>query len=342
MSQEQQSAPQEATQTPPADIGDIFADHMTEEAIGALLDDDKPEGGETPPTAQQPQPDAAPPQQQAQQPAEEQKPEEHEGDGKYRVEMFGREVDLEGDQLVDLVEAGAQLIQNRPQVEKAMTLMQAVQQDSGLQHILRAYSDGGPQAVHALLNQHMGQPQPAPQPGTPEEAVAQFKAQVTQEAMQQILQAIQQQYGPMVEKWNQTSEAYHQERAFAPFKSDPDYEPVNQCMAANVNQKLIEGKITHQEAAQIMQALKADPQLYGQWFPKFKDALTKARAAQAAPQGQPAQAPGRAPDGKFVSRAPKLESQAAAATETQSEIIGQRWKNGDRSGAFAATLMGGL
>lgn len=319
--QEQQQPAQEAPQAPPVDIGDIFADHMTEEAIGAMLGDDKPEGDQKAEAQPKSPQDAAQPQQQAQQPAEAPKPEEQkpEDDGKYVVPLFGKDVELEGDQLVELAEAGAQLIQHREEVEQAMTLKRAVQQDGSLQHILRAYSDGGPQAVHALLNQHLGQAQPAPQPGTPEEAVAQFKAQVMREMLPHVIQAVEQRYKPFVDNVNKFANDYHQERAFGQFKSDPDYEAVNQCMAANVNEKLLAGQITHQEAAQIMQALKSDPQLYGQWFPRFKDALTKSRAAQAAPQGQAAQAPGRAPDGKFVARAPKLEGQAAAQADVNAE-----------------------
>lgn len=336
MSQIQEQLAPETQQTPPIDIGDIFADHMTEEAIGALLDDDKPEGGETPPVAQQPQPDPAQPPQPVQPPVEAPKAEEQapEDDGVYTVPLFGRDVDLDGDQLVELAEAGAQLIQHRPQVEKAMTLLRAVEQDQQLQAILTAYANGQPLPG--------AQPQQAPQPGTPEEAVAQFKQQVMREMLPHLMKQVEERYKPFVENVSKFAIDYHQERAFSQFKADPDYEAVNQCMQTNVNQKLIEGQINHQEAAQIMQALRSDPQLYGQWFPKFKDALTKARQAQAAPQAQPAQVPGRAADGKFVQRAPKLEGQAAGAAETQGEIIGQRWKSGDRSGAFASALMNGL
>lgn len=302
MSQEQS---QEQVQPAAPEVGDIFADHMTEEAIGALLDDDKPDGGETPPAAQQPQPEAPKAEEQPK-PAEEAP--KTEGDGKYIVPLFGKDAELDGDQLVELAEAGAQLIQHRPQVEKAMTLLKAVEGDPQLQAILQAYANGQPLPT--------AQAQPVPQPNSPEEAVALFEQQVIQKAMQ----AIQQQYGPMVEKWNQTTEAYHQERAFAPFKSDPDYEAVNQCMSANVNEKLLAGQINHEQAAQIMGMLKSNPTVYGEWFPKFKDALVKARQEQAR-----AASASRADDGKFVQRAPKLEGQAAAQADVSVEARKENW-----------------
>ena len=310
---QQQPAPAQppVSSTPPTaqQEPDIFADGFSESDISAMFDSDNGgEDGGTPAPAEAPegtQPPAqqegeAPQEQPAEQPAEQPKAEEQAQPDAYELPLFGKNVKLTGDQLIQAAEAGIQLMQQRPQVEKAMQLMQAVQTDPNLQAILQAYSNGQP-LPHVMRGQ---QPmQGMPQPGSQEEAMMLFQQQLMQQLMPQVVQAVEAKYKPFVDEVQTFAQQAKMEKAFAPYRSDPEYNAVNSLMTQNLQAKVNEGAISMQQAAEIDAKLKADPELYGQWFGKFKTALKNAQK-QAAAAPQPVQT---------VPHAPKLESSAAAA-----------------------------
>lgn len=300
----------EATPTEQAQP-DIYADGFTEDMISAMLDADKAEGdepdgealnadapeGEQQP-AEQPQEEAAP----EEAPTEDQQPEEQ--PDTYEIPLFGQNHKLTADQLIQAAETGIQFMQNRPQVEKAMQLFQAVQSDQQLQGLLQAYSEGKPLPQIAGQNA-TGQAQP--QPGTPEEAMSLLQQQVLAQALPsllpQIMKAVEEKYKPFVDDVNNFATEARREKAFAKYQSDPDYSDVSNLMTQNLQAKVAEGAITMQQAAEIDAKLRADPELFGQWFGKFKTALQKSKQAPAA---APAQAV------KTVPHAPKLEGSATA------------------------------
>jgi len=311
---QQQAAPAQpaASETPitTPQEPDIFADGFSESDISAMFDaDNGGEDGGTPAPAEAPdgtQPPAqpegeTPPQEQtADQPAEQPKAEEQAQPDAYELPLFGKNVKLTGDQLIQAAEAGIQLMQQRPQVEKAMQLMQAVQTDPNLQAILQAYSNGQPLPAVMRGQQPM---QGMPQPGSQEEALMAFQQQLMQQIMPQVVQAVEAKYKPFVDEVQTFAQQAKMEKAFAPYRSDPEYNAVNSLMTQNLQAKVNEGAISMQQAAEIDARLKADPELYGQWFGKFKTALKNAQK-QAATAPQPVQT---------VPHAPKLESSAAAA-----------------------------
>ena len=310
---QQQAAPAQppASSTPPPaqQEPDIFADGFSESDISAMFDSDNGgNDGGTPAPAEAPegtQPPAqqegeAPQEQPAEQPAEQPKAEEQAQPDAYELPLFGKNVKLTGDQLIQAAEAGIQLMQQRPQVEKAMQLMQAVQTDPNLQAILQAYSNGQPLPPVMRGQQPM---QGMPQPGSQEEALMAFQQQLMQQIMPQVVQAVEAKYKPFVDEVQNFAQQAKMEKAFAPYRSDPEYNAVNSLMTQNLQAKVNEGAISMQQAAEIDAKLKADPELYGQWFGKFKTALKNAQK-QAAAAPQPVQT---------VPHAPKLESSAAAA-----------------------------
>ena len=142
-----------------------------------------------------------------------------------------------------------------------------------------------------------------PQPGSQEEALMTFQQQLMQQIMPQVVQAVEAKYKPFVDEVQTFAQQAKMEKAFAPYRSDPEYNAVNSLMTQNLQAKVNEGAISMQQAAEIDAKLKADPELYGQWFGKFKTALKNAQK-QAAAAPQPVQT---------VPHAPKLESSAAAA-----------------------------
>ena len=299
------STPPPAQQQEP----DIFADGFSESDISAMFDaDNGGNDGGTPAPAEAPdgtQPPAqqeseAPQEQPAEQPAEQPKVEEQAQPDAYELPLFGKNVKLTGDQLIQAAEAGIQLMQQRPQVEKAMQLMQAVQTDPNLQAILQAYSNGQPLPAVMRGQQPM---QGMPQPGSQEEALMAFQQQLMQQIMPQVVQAVEAKYKPFVDEVQTFAHQTKMEKAFAPYRSDPEYNAVNSLMTQNLQAKVNEGAISIQQAAEIDAKLKSDPELYGQWFGKFKTALKNAQK-QAAAAPQPVQT---------VPHAPKLESSAAAA-----------------------------
>lgn len=309
----QQAAPAQppASSTPPPaqQEPDIFADGFSESDISAMFDSDNGgNDGGTPAPAEAPegtQPPAqqegeAPQEQPAEQPAEQPKAEEQAQPDAYELPLFGKNVKLTGDQLIQAAEAGIQLMQQRPQVEKAMQLMQAVQSDPNLQAILQAYSNGQPLPAVMRGQQPM---QGMPQPGSQEEALMAFQQQLMQQIMPQVVQAVEAKYKPFVDEVQTFAQQAKMEKAFAPYRSDPEYNAVNSLMTQNLQAKVNEGAISMQQAAEIDAKLKADPELYGQWFGKFKTALKNAQK-QAAAAPHPVQT---------VPHAPKLESSAAAA-----------------------------
>ena len=310
---QQQAAPAQppVSSTPPTaqQEPDIFADGFSESDISAMFDADNGgnEGGnpapaEAPEGTQPPaqQEGEAPQEQPAEQPAEQPKAEEQAQPDAYELPLFGKNVKLTGDQLIQAAEAGIQLMQQRPQVEKAMQLMQAVQTDPNLQAILQAYSNGQPLPSVMRGQQPM---QGMPQPGSQEEALMAFQQQLMQQIMPQVVQAVEAKYKPFVDEVQTFAQQAKMEKAFAPYRSDPEYNAVNSLMTQNLQAKVNEGAISMQQAAEIDAKLKADPELYGQWFGKFKTALKNAQK-QAAAAPQPVQT---------VPHAPKLESTAAAA-----------------------------
>lgn len=301
--------PVSSTPSPAQQEPDIFADGFSESDISAMFDSDNGgNDGGTPAPAEAPEgtqpPDQqegeAPQEQPAEQPAEQPKAEEQAQPDAYELPLFGKSVKLTGDQLIQAAEAGIQLMQQRPQVEKAMQLMQAVQTDPNLQAILQAYSNGQPLPAVMRGQQPM---QGMPQPGSQEEALMAFQQQLMQQIMPQVVQAVEAKYKPFVDEVQTFAQQAKVEKAFAPYKSDPEYNAVNSLMTQNLQAKVNEGAISMQQAAEIDAKLKADPELYGQWFGKFKTALKNAQK-QAAAAPQPVQT---------VPHAPKLESSAAAA-----------------------------
>ena len=317
----QQAAPAQppVSSTPPTaqqQEPDIFADGFSESDISAMFDSDNGgEDGGTPAPAEAPegtQPPAqqegeAPQEQPAEQPAEQPKAEEQAQPDAYELPLFGKNVKLTGDQLIQAAEAGIQLMQQRPQVEKAMQLMQAVQTDPNLQAILQAYSNGQPLPAVMRGQQPM---QGMPQPGSQEEALMTFQQQLMQQIMPQVVQAVEAKYKPFVDEVQTFAQQAKMEKAFAPYRSDPEYNAVNSLMTQNLQAKVNEGAISMQQAAEIDAKLKADPELYGQWFGKFKTALKNAQK-QAAAAPQPVQT---------VPHAPKLESSAAAAPTVAEKV----------------------
>lgn len=159
MVQEQPTNQQEVAQTQPpvsntptsAQQGpDIFADGFSEADISAMFEAEKAvEAGSKNTAPDDTQEDTQPPAQQegklqSQNDPTEQSSEQHKAEDQaqpdaYELPLFGQNVKLTGDQLIQAAEAGIQLMQQRPQVEKAMQLMQVVQSDLNLQAILQAY-----------------------------------------------------------------------------------------------------------------------------------------------------------------------------------------------------------
>ena len=294
---------------------DIYADGFTEDMLSKMLDADKaaedePDTSDAPQDAAEttdPQEDIKPDETaQDEAKAEEQQPEEQ--PDTYEIPLFGQPAKLTADQLSQAAETGIQFMQHRPQVEKAMQLFQAVQGDQQLQAVLQAYSQGKPLPQMAGHNT-AGQAQP-PQPGTPEEAMAILQQQVLAQALPsllpQIMKAVEEKYKPFVDDVNNFAAEARREKAFAKYQSDPDYSDVNSLMTQNLQAKVAEGAITMQQAAEIDAKLKADPELFGQWFGKFKAALQKSKE-------QPAAAPQNV---QKVSHAPRLEGSATAAAAT--------------------------
>ena len=308
MSQVQEQPTEQAAQEPV----DIFADGFSESDISAMYDTQE---GDTPATAdasdgEQPgaEPEGEAPQEtDAEKPAESEKAEEPAQPDAYELPLFGKNVKLTGDQLIQAAEAGIQLMQQRPQVEKAMQLMQAVQADPNLQAILQAYSNGQP--LPAVMR---GQPpmQGMPQPGSQEEALMAFQQQLMQHLMPQVVQAVEAKYKPFVDEVQTFAQQAKMEKAFAPYKADADYNAVNSLMTQNLQAKVNEGAISMQQAAEIDARLKADPDLYGQWFGKFKTALKNAQK-QAAAAPQPVQT---------VPHAPRLEGQTPQAGSSAEKV----------------------
>lgn len=317
---QQQPAPAQppVSSTPPTaqQEPDIFADGFSESDISAMFDaDNSGNDGGTPPPAEAPegtQPPAqqegeAPQEQSAEQPAEQPKADEQAQPDAYELPLFGKNVKLTGDQLIQAAEAGIQLMQQRPQVEKAMQLMQAVQSDPNLQAILQAYSNGQPLPAVMRGQQPM---QGMPQPGSQEEALMAFQQQLMQQIMPQVVQAVEAKYKPFVDEVQTFAQQAKMEKAFAPYKSDPEYNAVNSLMTQNLQAKVNEGAISMQQAAEIDAKLKADPELYGQWFGKFKTALKNAQK-QAAAAPQPVQT---------VPHAPRLEGQTPQAGSSAEKV----------------------
>lgn len=332
----EQTSEQAPVQTPAQELPNIeqsFADDFTEEMIGQLFEGGK-DGKEVAPTAEGGQPDApevegaqTAPEEEAKVEPPKEEPKADEDDGKYIIPMFGKDVELEGNQVVELAEAGAQFIQHKPQIKQAMNLMQAVQQDPKLQAMLNAYANGQPIPVD------IPQP-PLAQPGSPEDqAILQFQQQIIQNMLPHVMRAVEEKYKPFVENVNSSAAEYRTEKAFSIYRADPEYSTVNDLMQRNITDNVAAGKITHEQAAQIDHALKSDPKLYGEWFGKFKGAIAKGKSGQVA-----GAAPAVGGATRVVARAPKLEGSAAKA-ETGNEIIGQKWKDGNRSGAFASAMM---
>lgn len=312
MSQVQEQPTEQAAQEPV----DIFADGFSESDISAMFDaDNGGNDGGTPAPAEAPegtQPPAqqegeAPQEQPAEQPAEQPKAEEQAQPDAYELPLFGKNVKLTGDQLIQAAEAGIQLMQQRPQVEKAMQLMQAVQTDPNLQAILQAYSNGQPLPAVMRGQQPM---QGMPQPGSQEEALMAFQQQLMQQIMPQVVQAVEAKYKPFVDEVQTFAQQAKIEKAFAPYRSDPEYNAVNSLMTQNLQAKVNEGAISMQQAAEIDAKLKADPELYGQWFGKFKTALKNAQK-QAAAAPQPVQT---------VPHAPRLEGQTPQAGSSAEKV----------------------
>ena len=312
MIQVQEQPTEQAAQEPV----DIFADGFSESDISAMFDaDNGGNDGGTPAPAEAPegtQPPAqqegeAPQEQPAEQPAEQPKAEESAQPDAYELPLFGKSVKLTGDQLIQAAEAGIQLMQQRPQVEKAMQLMQAVQSDPNLQAILQAYSNGQPMPAVMRGQQPM---QGMPQPGSQEEALMAFQQQLMQHLMPQVMQAVEAKYKPFVDEVQTFAQQAKMEKAFAPYKADADYNAVNSLMTQNLQAKVNEGAISMQQAAEIDAKLKADPELYGQWFGKFKTALKNAQK-QAAAAPQPVQT---------VPHAPRLEGQTQQAGSSAERV----------------------
>lgn len=291
---------------------DIYADGFTEDMLSQMLDADKTAEDE-PDTSDAPQ-DAAEttdpqeevkPEETAQDEAKAEEPQADEQPDTYEIPLFGQPAKLTADQLIQAAETGIQFMQNRPQVEKAMQLFQAVQGDQQLQAVLQAYSQGQPLPQMAGLNAS-GQGQP-PQPSTPQEAMALLQQQVLAQSLPsllpQIMKAVEEKYKPFVDDVNNFATEARREKAFAKYQSDPDYSDVSSLMTQNLQAKVAEGAITMQQAAEIDAKLRADPELFGQWFGKFKTALQRSKQPPAA---APAQAV------KTVPHAPKLEGSATA------------------------------
>ena len=308
MSQVQEQPTEQAAQEPV----DIFADGFSESDISAMYDT---QGGDTPAPAEysdgeQPgaEPEGEAPQEtDAEKPAEPEKAEEPAQPDAYELPLFGKNVKLTGDQLIQAAEAGIQLMQQRPQVEKAMQLMQAVQTDPNLQAILQAYSNGQPLPAVMRGQQPM---QGMPQPGSQEEALMAFQQQLMQQIMPQVVQAVEAKYKPFVDEVQTFAQQAKIEKAFAPYRSDPEYSAVNSLMTQNLQAKVNEGAISMQQAAEIDAKLKADPELYGQWFGKFKTALKNAQK-QAEDATQPV---------KTVPHAPRLEGQTPPAGTSAEKV----------------------
>lgn len=131
-----------------------------------------------------------------------------------------------------------------------------------------------------------------------------------QQIMPQVVQAVEAKYQPFVDEVQTFAQQAKMEKAFAPYRSDPEYNAVNSLMTQNLQAKVNEGAISMQQSAEIDAKLKADPELYGQWFGKFKTALKNAQK-QAAAAPQPVQT---------VPHAPKLESSAAAAPTVAEKV----------------------
>lgn len=336
MSKVAEQTPEQApVQTPAQELPNIeqsFADDFTEEMIVQLFEGDKSGKGETPaaegerPGIHESEGTQPTPEEEAKAEPPKEEPKSDEDDGKYVIPLFGKDVELEGTQVVELAEAGAQFIQHKPQIQQAMNLMQAVQQDPKLQAMLNAYANGQPIPMDI--------PQaPLAQPGSPEDqAILQFQQQIIQNMLPHVMRAVEEKYKPFVENVNSFAAEHRTEKAFSTYRADPEYSTVNDLMQRNIMDNVAAGKITHEQAAQIDHALKSDPRLYGDWFGKFKGAIARGKAGQAAGVAPAAGAT------RVVARAPKLEGNAAA-TETENEAIGQKWKSGNRSGAFASAMM---
>lgn len=315
---------------------DIFSDGFTEEMLAGLAGDTKkpaPRGEEQVAAKAKAGEEAAKP---AAPPAEAEAPATESAaveDGKYALSLFGKDVELDGDQLSDLAEAGAQFMRHRPQVEKAMRLFQAVENDPGLQSILAAYAQGRPLPSPAGKQ---AAPEADPQNiADPVERVrAQIMAELGPQLRQQLMADIQQHYKPFVDNVNGFADEHRREKEFGKYAADPDYAAVNDLMQSNIQGKVAEGVISLQDAARIDAALKADPQLYGEWFGRFKAVVGKGAAASTQPV-----MPGET---KTVARAPRLEAGQGVDLATQAETINNKWKRGDRQGAFASALLAEL
>ena len=332
---EQETAVEERGPEEHAPGADIFSDGFTEEMLAGLAGDAEkpaPQGAEQEADKAKVDTEAAKPAEEAPAaPAAEPAAVE---DGKYALSLFGKDVELDGDQLSDLAEAGAQFMQHRPQVEKALRLFQAVENDPGLQSILAAYAQGRPLPSPAGKQ---AAPEADPQNiADPVERVrAQLMAELGPQLRQQLMADIQQHYKPFVDNVNGFAEEHRREREFGKYAADPDYAAVNDLMQRNIQSKVADGSISLQQAAQIDAALKGDPNLYGEWFGRFKAVVGKGDAVQA----HHADTPGGT---KTIARAPRLEAGQGVDLATQAETINNKWKRGDRQGAFASALLADL
>lgn len=290
---------------------DMYGDGFSEADINAMFDDVEESGGEgVEPEGEEQQGDAPKEEQEAQKPEEQKEESEDDAPSSYELEVFGRKAQLSGDQITELVEAGAQFMQHKPGLEKAAALFTAVQRDPQLQAILYAYANGQPlpNAAHA-----------EPVAADPNDPVAAFRAQLMAEIApalrSQIIGELQEHYKPFVDNVERFAAEHRTEKAFAEVRKDVDYEAVNALMRHNIVAKVQEGAITYQQAAQIEHALQHDPAFYKEWFGKFKAVVQKGKQDASA-------SPVTAANVKTVNRAPKLESSAQVGdTLTKNEQL---------------------
>ena len=306
-----QAAPAQAAQP---DHLDLFADHITEELLGAMLND-APQAQAPQPQAPQPQaPQPQAPQPQAPQPLPEQPEPAQKAAGQlrdegYNIELFGQTATFSGEQLMDLCEAGTQLLTHRPQIEQAMKLLETVNNNPKLKAVLDAHREGRPLPV-------VGQPHnPAPVPS--DDPAVQMRQQLAQELKQQLMEEIQAHYKPFVENVQAFAAKTTTEREFARLAAEPDFKDSIEVIESRIKAAVASGEFTLQHLARYEHALKTDPAFFRGQLGLARQALAIMRAQHKAPLA--AGSPQR------IDRAPRLEGaasmQADADTESRNQLL---------------------
>ncbi len=250
---------------------------------------------------------------------EKKEPEDFDEPEKYVLPIFGKDTEMEGDELIQLTEVGAYFMQNKGKIENALVFMDEVQNTPGLLQVIQDYVSGK---------------QPAKKEAKPAETIFPEGSQEVQGLdhliallTPQLLKVVEEKYNPDVSKTMQEVQQLRLAQEFGRYHADPDYPDIVGAMQAMLVQEVRHNKMTMQEAAATEQKLRNDPVFFGQHFTLFKKFLAQAKnegildspasPVSSATSDEKTPAKSKTPV-RVVPRAPMLESGKAAAQDVDS------------------------